>query len=144
TEPTAAQNIGYSDLSRHGYWHYIDLPFSPDGTPLEQPIAPNAATQIAAFRAALSAPDTTDEVKSYDLVWLLHLVGDVHQPLHCATRVRQSDPDGDAGGNGVAVRCAACPERLHAFWDGVFAPGSSTPSAVINVAQALPAPDPTL
>ena len=32
--PKPDQNIGYADLFQHRYWHYIDLPFSRDGTPL--------------------------------------------------------------------------------------------------------------
>jgi len=155
TEPTAAQNIGYSDLSRHGYWHYVDLPFSPDGTPLVQPSTPNAATQIAAFRAALSDPGTTDEVKSYDLVWLLHLVGDVHQPLHCASRFDAADVSGDQGGNTVKITGNAqtpicddprfCPfgppEKLHAFYDTITGSGYAT-DLPAKAAAALPKPDP--
>ena len=36
--------------SQHRYQHYIDFPFVNDGTPLVQPKAPNAETQISAFR----------------------------------------------------------------------------------------------
>src|SRR6516165_6106218 len=50
--PEASQNVGYSDHFRHRYWHFIDEPFSTDGTPLQQPVPPNAQTQIAAFRNA--------------------------------------------------------------------------------------------
>jgi hypothetical protein len=50
----AAKNVGYTDNLQHRYWHYIDVPFSPDGTPLKQPSAPNARTQISAFRAMLA------------------------------------------------------------------------------------------
>ncbi len=67
-----------------------------------------------------------------DLVWLLHLVGDVHQPLHCATRVSKGNPDGDAGGNAV-VFCkpgaASCNGELHAFWDDVLSTSKSGASA---------------
>ena len=46
-------------------------------------------TQIVAFRKTLGDSGASDELKSYDLVWLLHLVGDVHQPLHATTRFNQ-------------------------------------------------------
>jgi len=85
-EPQASQNIGYADHFMHKYWHFVDIPFSPDGTALEQPPSPNAQTQIAALRKALSDPMSSDDLKSYDLVWLLHLIGDVHQPLHATSR----------------------------------------------------------
>ena len=111
----SAQNVGYSDLLRHKYWHFIDTPFSPDQTPLPAVPAPNAQTQIAAFRAVLASTQP-DELKSYDLVWLLHLVGDVHQPLHAVNRITKANPKGDAGGNRVKLFGDAA-SNLHSYWD---------------------------
>jgi hypothetical protein len=116
----SAQNIGYSDLLRHRYWHFVDMPFSPDGAALPEIPVPNAETQIDAFRAVL-ASDQPDELKSYDLVWLLHLVGDIHQPLHATTRITQGDAVGDAGGNKVKLLGDAS-SNLHSYWDDL--PGS--------------------
>lgn len=118
--PSSSQNIGYTDLYRHRYWHFVDTPFSPDHTALPSIPAPNAQTEIVAFRAVL-ASSQPDELKSYDLVWLLHLVGDVHQPLHATTRVIQSEAKGDAGGNKVALIGDAA-SNLHTYWDDI--PGS--------------------
>jgi len=111
----SAQNIGYGDLLRHKYWHFVDTPFSPDQTPLPAIPAPNAQTQIVAFRAVLASAQP-DELKSYDLVWLLHLIGDVHQPLHSVTRVTKFAPKGDAGGNRVKLFGDAA-SNLHSYWD---------------------------
>jgi hypothetical protein len=140
--PEASQNIGYRDHSMHKYWHFINEPFSPDGTPLRDPRAPNAETQIAAFRAELSKPSAFNDVKSYDLAWLLHLVGDVHQPLHATSRFTQSQPDGNAGGNQVKIQCGeGCDaEQLHAFWDTVLGT-SHSPQKAIEAANQLPEPD---
>lgn len=144
--PTASQNIGYADHLLHRYWHFKDLPFSPDGTPTEAAEAPNAATQITVFAVALASPQASDDVKSYDLSWLLHLVGDVHQPLHATSRFTASGPNGDNGGNSVHVclpNAAQCDSqhfgKLHAFWDGAL--GNTTNATVaINAAHALGAP----
>ena len=65
TGSNAARNIGYSDKLKHGYWHYEDLPFSPDGTPSQNPATPNAETQIDAFRTVLTDPNASDGLKSY-------------------------------------------------------------------------------
>ena len=139
--PDAARNIGYPDKLQHRYWHYIDIPFSPDGTPLKQPPSPNARTQIAAFREVLASATASDDLKSYDLVWLLHLVGDVHQPLHATSRFDRDQPDGDRGGNLVALCAAPCKNELHAFWDDLL--GTSTdPRAAIRKGDDLPEPDP--
>ena len=133
--PEASQNIGYSDHLRHKYWHFVDRPFSQDGTALEQPTTPNAETQIAEFRRIL-ASGSPDPLKSYDLSWLLHLIGDVHQPLHCASRFSQSEPHGDAGGNRVKLCAPPCRDELHAFWDDVLGT-SHSPSVALTAAAAL-------
>src|SRR5882672_12585882 len=99
---SSSQNIGYTDLFRHRYWHFIDTPFYIDNTSGYTTPTPNAQTQIAAFRAVL-ASSQSDDLKSYDLVWLLHLIGDIHQPLHATTRVSQVETKGDAGGNAVKL-----------------------------------------
>jgi hypothetical protein len=136
--PEASQNIGYADKLQHRYWHYVDLPFSTDGTRLEDPRPPNAETETEAFRAALASPTVPDDVKSYDLVWLLHLVGDVHQPLHATSRFSAALPHGDQGGNKVKVTCSPkCGARdLHAFWDDALGSGKSA-AAAIGAARKL-------
>ena len=138
--PDAARNIGYSDTLQHRYWHYIDLPLSPDHTPLVQPVAPNALTQITAFRKTLASRSASDELKSYDLVWLLHLVGDVHQPLHTTSRFTRAQPRGDAGGNQVALCERPCRHELHAFWDDLLGE-SKRPDVVLRRVTRLPRPD---
>lgn len=152
--PTAGQNVGYGDLSRHAYWHFIDQPFSPDGTPLVAAAVPNVATQIPVLRSALAAPDTGDDVKSYDLVWLLHLVADVHQPLHCVSRYDAADRQGDRGGNAVRIigntpppicddprYCPfGPPGELHAFYDAILGSGYAVAPAQ-QAAEHLPRPD---
>jgi hypothetical protein len=150
--PEAAQNIGYQDHLRHKYWHFIDVPYSQDGTKLPAVPTPNAETQIAAFRRALGS-SASDDVKSYDLVWLEHLVGDIHQPLHAVTRVSAAMPAGDAGGSLTMLCASPCGNSLHLFWDrlvgsqsGIEAPGRqpgmvSEVRLAITAAQALPAVD---
>jgi hypothetical protein len=146
--PTASQNIGYPDLNRHKYWHFVDVPFSDDGTPVRELPVPNALTQIELFIGALASPSTSDDIKSYDLVWLIHLVGDVHQPLHAAERFRKNNVDGDSGGNEVKLRCAgpvACASNLHSMWDGALgsSPDLATITAEGNALDARPVdPDP--
>lgn len=117
---SSSQNVGYSDLLKHKYWHFIDTPFSPDGAKLPDIPAPNAETQIDVFRAVLSS-DQPDALKAYDLVWLLHLIGDIHQPLHATDRIIQTDLQGDAGGNKVKLLGDA-DANLHSYWDNL--PGS--------------------
>ena len=138
--PDAARNIGYADHLQHRYWHFIDLPFSPDHTRLVPSPVPNAETQIALFRKTLASAGASDALKSYDLVWLLHIVGDVHQPLHATSRFTHWQPDGDAGGNRVTLCQRPCRNELHAFWDDI--PGTEkNPMVAIRRAAHLPPTD---
>ena len=141
-KPSNSQNIGYADLFQHKYWHFVDLPFTQDGTPLHPAPVPNAETQIDVFRSVL-ASNKSDALKSYDLSWLLHLVGDVHQPLHCTTRFGKKQPKGDAGGNFVKLCSPPCKDNLHGFWDGL--PGDSAfPVDAIKAAKLLAPANKTL
>jgi len=139
--PPSSQNTGYSDHLHHKYWHFVDTPLTQDGTALPAIPVPNAQERIALFRGVLASTDP-DPLKSYDLTWLLHLVGDVHQPLHSATRVSSTQPDGDAGGNLVKICNPGCSSELHAFWDDILGT-SSDPNAAVTVGQGLPTPDAT-
>jgi hypothetical protein len=139
--PEATANIGYTDTVMHKYWHFVDTPFSTDGTPLPALPTPNAETEITALRAAL-ASDESDALKSYDLVWLLHLTGDIHQPLHCATRITATAKRGDGGGNSVKIDVA--PNDLHGYWDGLLGVGDTQNFTVaLKAGQLLTPADPT-
>jgi len=135
----SGRNIGYTDKLQHKYWHFINLPFSPDHTALADPPTPNAKTQIAILRKTLKSTDS-NYLKSYDLVWLIHLVADVHQPLHAVSRFDKAHKRGDDGGNGVFVCGRPCEtqQKLHAFWDDILGVGTD-PSVAIDKAKQLPA-----
>ena len=138
----ASLNDGYTAHRTHKYWHFVNTPMGgsdPNAPPLS---VPTATEKITAFRAAL-ATKIPDDIKSYDVVWLIHLVGDVHQPLHCATRVSAANPKGDQGGNLVVVAGPA--KELHAFWDTALGDGDTKNfMTAVKVAGALPEPDSSL
>jgi hypothetical protein len=135
----AGRNIGYADRLQHRYWHFIDVPFSTDHTALVPAAIPNAQTQIALFRKTLASASATDELKSYDLVWLLHLIGDVHQPLHATSRFTHAQPQGDEGGNLVSLCQKPCRQELHAYWDNL--PGTGK-RAIVAIRRAIHLPTP--
>ncbi len=138
-------NIGYSDKKSHGYWHFVDAGFASDKSKVPPTPTPNAITQITAFRTAIGS-DESDDLKSYDLVWIEHLVGDVHQPLHGTVRYYQNK--GDEGGNLVEIKLPlamekkfegtlskSSPRELHAFWDDL--PGEGEPADALPEAEAF-------
>ena len=142
---TTDVNIGFTDTASHGYWHFIDSGFASDtSTVPATPPVPNAATEIVALRGFI-ASNEDDPLKSYDLVWIEHLVGDIHQPLHGSTRYFAGADD--AGGNDVKIRLTkamrtafegtlskSAPDELHAFWDDL--PGEGLPALALPQAAA--------
>ena len=111
-------------------WHYIDYPLLPPDFPLKPAPTPgdDVLTGIAKSSKAVKnlskSFDTRTRAKM--LSFLLHLVGDVHQPMHCETLFDDNfkEPDGDRGGNNAWVKPPGGHAiKLHAFWDQLF--GSS-------------------
>jgi hypothetical protein len=91
-------------------WHFVSLddgesyetaPKSPDG---------DAVEAIGRFTKVLKDPQTAPEKKAEALRFLVHFVGDVHQPLHVGRR-------GDIGGNSIQVSWFGESTNLHAVWD---------------------------
>src|ERR1700723_20072 len=102
-QPRTGRNTGYDDFNRHKYWHFVDTPFSQDNSDTSSVTVPtpDAETQIAVFRGVLRS-GAANALKSYDLVWLLHLIGDVHQP--CPARQGYPPMQRDA----CSGSCGAC------------------------------------
>lgn len=116
---------GFPDTERHTNWHYYDTPFSPDHAHTEKAPKPSALTELPRLIKEISKEP--DAAAAYDLPWIEHIVGDLHQPLHCVSRFVKSAGKGDAGGNLVFI---APRGNLHGFWDG--AAGIDTSDAYVT------------
>jgi hypothetical protein len=133
---------GFPEGQKHKDWHYTNVPFSSDGTPTRPPAVPNVKTQLAAMRKQLANRSASDHDRAFALVWLLHLVGDVHMPLHCTARFDRKLPGGDRGGTLILVSTDPT-DNLHLFWDRAL--GTSTQLVEARAAaRALPAVDAAL
>lgn len=97
--------------------HYIDIPFSTNGLPLPAVSETNAVTAIHHSIDVLQSKKSSEKAKGIALRILVHVVGDIHQPLHTATRVSRDYPDGDHGGNFVPLYKNKVANNLHAYWD---------------------------
>ena len=73
----------------------------------------------------------SDSDKAIAIVWLEHLIGDIHQPLHTSGKVTDANPKGDQGGNLFLLTPKGTPrdkqENLHHFWDAII--GINLPNA---------------
>ena len=80
-------------------WHYIDIPLGPSRRDIGQFCAlPDSCVTraITEALAALRSPGIDPQKRAEALRFLIHFVGDVHQPLHATT-------NNDQGGNCVPV-----------------------------------------
>lgn len=94
-------------------------------------------------------PDTNLPVteRAVELMWLFHLVGDTHQPCHCAQLFDpEKFPDGDRGGNGVMILGLKQKspgdmnsDVLHAFWDSLFNGKTNTHFDILERVERLKA-----
>ena len=121
---------GFPGMQRHANWHYADLPFSTDNTPLVQAPPPNAVTEIRRMLEELG-PSADPAQASYDLPWLEHLVADIHNPLHATSRFSQALPEGDRGGTLVFIPG----KTLHAYWDDAASPRDIKYDGVLRYAR---------
>ena len=124
----------------HANWHYADFYWDvqngqPHEIPNTGPDSENAAEHIVALRATLADPSAADTTKAVALAWLLHLVGDIHQPLHCSSRVTPGEPlpHGDAGGNTFRLDDE---RNLHAYWDRILGEAITPRPAEDSIAYA--------
>jgi hypothetical protein len=113
-------------------WHYIDLPIDPrDPVPPLEPGNDNdrqGDVVQALKRATVVLKGGTDPyVTSPAIAFAVveHLVGDIHQPLHCATKYFFSHHElrNDKGGNDEFVLNGPPGDtrfNLHAFWDSAW------------------------
>jgi len=130
-------------------WHFVDIELDggtlddacdgrkplPDGVAASQgPANACVVDKLVQFRKELTSPDTSVAEKTLALKFVLHLVGDLHQPLHAANHQ-------DSGGNGVAVEIAPSNRHsnLHAYWDTdlVKKLGTTVPVAAASVAKLI-------
>jgi hypothetical protein len=102
-----------------GGWHFVDIPRDkPAGKPSDFcPGDDCVSFRIADFTSRLKSnkPGPDAWKRSEQLKFLIHFVGDVHQPLHCAT-------NSDKGGNCVSVP-AFKKGNLHHVWDSEILAG---------------------
>lgn len=107
------------------FWHFTNPPYNPEG--LASVPASHRHDVVWAIGQAVSTlqnPRVPDPQKAWMLRVLEHLVGDVHQPLHCINRYTRRLPSGDRGGNLFELKmerngdAGFVPDNLHAYWDG--------------------------
>ena len=98
-------------------WHYVNLPgnLSKDDfmVALKNLTGENLYSQLQAMMMQLKDKGLPLEKRQIALRFLIHLVGDLHQPLHVGR-------EGDLGGNKISVTWFEKTTNLHSVWDNAL------------------------
>jgi S1/P1 Nuclease len=97
-------------------WHYIDQPFIKDSVKPSLLNSKNVVWAIPEVERVISDPKSTQAERATSLSFLIHFVGDIHQPLHCVSLYSPQFPEGDRGGNLYRINTAVA-DNLHGYWD---------------------------
>lgn len=114
---------GFPDMERRSNWHYVNIPLN--GASERKPLSGQLDRQLEALAETLGDASGSAPDRAYALPWLIHLVGDVHQPLHTSARL---DAEGkwDKLGNAQEIQNPFNRRKpkstLHAFWDDLPGP----------------------
>ena len=100
------------DRRETGPWHYIDIPLADSKIDLarECPNGDCVIVKTEQFLTVLKDPNADKDAKAQALKFVIHFVGDLHQPLH-------DEDNGDKGGNTRQVMFDGHPDNLHWVWD---------------------------
>ncbi len=132
--PDNARGSEYS----HSDWHYVNFPFKPADKATTPVSIEGNLIKAYEENVAILKGDAAESEKAVALCWVLHLVGDIHQPLHSSTYITAQFPQGDRGGNLFFVKAKedAKGVNLHSFWDGLIS-GSPRFRETLNIATEL-------
>jgi hypothetical protein len=126
-------------------WHYVDIPLGTTRRDLEKFCDPKEGCVTRAIRdelAVLRSANSNPQDRADALRFLIHFIGDLHQPLHAAT-------NNDEGGNCVPVaffelapklrnpQTASYSPNLHGVWDTNILEKETTGKSVDEVAAEL-------
>jgi hypothetical protein len=91
-------------------WHFVSIPDDETYETSEHHPAGDIITAITDMVSVLKSPSFSELNKQQALMFIVHLVGDIHQPLHVGR------PD-DRGGNSIKVVFDGRSMNLHSLWD---------------------------
>lgn len=96
-------------------WHFVDVPkdatdYDPARDCQSGPKGDCVIAELARAQADLKNKSLAKAKRAEALKFVVHFVGDLHQPLHCSD-------NNDKGGNDVKVKFLGKPSNLHRVWD---------------------------
>jgi hypothetical protein len=94
-------------------WHFVDIPLDANSYDPARDCKNDdcVIARIVRFEKILADTSTAPKDRLEALKWVVHFVGDIHQPLH-------DEDNNDRGGNDIHVSYFKKSTNLHAVWDG--------------------------
>lgn len=92
-------------------WHYVNVDANEDSyaASRKEPKG-DAVKAINDIAARLKSGELTAEQERVELMMLIHIVGDMHCPMHAGHK-------SDLGGNTIKVKFFGKQQKLHSIWD---------------------------
>ncbi len=96
-------------------WHFVNIPLQENRYRAERDCRDNncVVAKIVEFSQRLADTGVADSERLAALKWLVHFVGDIHQPLH-------AEDNQDRGGNDVLLALHGKSTNLHSIWDAAI------------------------
>lgn len=110
-------------------WHFVNIPIQANRYDASRDCPQDCIVSVTKRLKAILEykPPLPKPYRAEALKFLVHLIGDIHQPLHCAN-------NDDHGGNDVQVMFFKTPSTLHAVWDeGLIDKSGLSPSRYVEL-----------
>jgi hypothetical protein len=107
---------------RAGAYHYVTVPPGHLYSSADAPAKGDAVIALAAYRRVLLDPDSPRREKQLALRFSIHIIQDLHQPMHVGNGK-------DRGGNQVKLRFQGKSTNLHQLWDSRLLKSADRPEA---------------
>ncbi|MBJ7879978.1 S1/P1 nuclease [Gelidibacter salicanalis] len=91
-------------------WHYVNMSFDDTYETSKKNPEGDLVTAIAYCKRIITDDSSSDDDKAFHLKMLIHLIGDLHQPMH----VGRAE---DKGGNDIKLKWFYKDTNLHRVWD---------------------------
>ncbi len=97
-------------FSEYTPWHYVNYPLAQSYLESDKSEYGDLVVAIDSCITVLKNKNSTKKDKAFYLKFLIHLIGDLHQPMHAGI-------EADRGGNDIQVQWFGRGSNLHKVWD---------------------------